>query len=219
MKKFSFEGERGVALIAVVLTVALVLGLFVMTFTNGIIGQVVTANHVIARTSAQCGQEAIAITNQILIKTVTKGILPAVPAGVIINLITDDPDVAAENAGMNNFIEEVRAGNKKLAEDTPIAIPLPAPGNPAPAANKANITVNRPPCTTLVDVDYLFNDKGDGYSQETFDKYTSPTGGTACGEGTFYSITAVTQMVNPAGTPTGVSTTANSIFFKCQSKA
>lgn len=208
MKKFLFEGEGGVALIAVVLTVALVLGLFVMTFTSGTIGHLVTESHFKTRTSAQCGQEAIVIANKILVQTANQGLPAVLPAGVAINGEFNNPNVL-NNAALNDFYEEVRSANVALA----LAVDLPVPGG-------ANITVNSPPvapvCTTLVDVDYMFYHNPDGTDQGTFEAFHTPVGGAGCQKGTFYAVQAVTQILNPAtGLPTGVSTTEDSVFFKC----
>lgn len=201
-KLFTTKGEGGVALIAVVLTVALVLGLFVMVLTNGMIDSVVTENYTKAGAVSQCGQKALAITNQILINT-ARGQLLALPNGVKINdeLGSSKLQPGDENGALNNFFEEIR-GNTALAIDSPIV---------GDANYSPNIIITDAGCITDVDIDFLFHEEIDGEAITYLSGYHTKTGGTGCGEGDFYYITAVTR------TTSGVSTNMSSAFFKCKS--
>ena len=172
MKRLSFSNrdDRGMAIISVVLVVALALALFVMAFTNSMVGKFVTETHRTARTVAECSHGDLALANQILMQMTSPGELPSLPGWVTPNA---------------NLVAEI-GGDASLAGDNVNTPP-------------ANLTITNnpayPACVTSVDVDYLFRDKGgDGTAAAGNDGYHSAGAGTLCEPGDFYSITAVTIM-------------------------
>ncbi len=189
------QGDRGVAIIAVILTITLVTALFVMSFTNGLIGKLVTQTHSRGRAAAQCAQGSFEIANAMLVQIASTGIVTmatGLPAGVTI--VINDPD------GLVN--ESRRTGNKTMMVSGKFLSADDPKVNP-------DITVTAGPCITKVDIDYVLHD-GDAPGEErTFAAaYHAPIGGTACAEGDFYSMTAVTT--NGAS-----SVTSRSAYFKC----
>ncbi len=218
MKKSLFFNaeEKGVALIGVVLTSALVLGLFFMAFTNAIIGNVVSQNQEKIVQSKDCGRQALAIANQVLVQVYRNGNVDGFPNGVRITRVNDTVEtnvnarVAVQNPLLDNIVEEIQS-NPWLAIDSPIQ------GVAPPAVYAPNITITLGGCVADVDIDFLFHDaQAEGEDEQHLNASHSTVGGTACGEGDFYAITAVTRMVNNVGVPTGISTTSNSAFYKCK---
>ena len=163
-------GDRGMAIIPVVLTTALVLALFVMAFTNSMIGKIVTETHRRTRTVAECAHGDLALSGQILLQMDDAGTPPALPAWVIVN---------------NVLAAEIRGGNIALA-------------NVNDRVNfNPNITMTNPAypgCVTNVDIDYLFYDKSGGTAEEGITGSNASTGGALCEPGAFYAITAVATL-------------------------
>ena len=163
-------GDRGMAIITVVLTTALILALFVMAFTNSMIGNVVTATHRRTRTVAECAHGDLALSGQILLQLDEAGSPPALPQWVTVN-----------NAGV--LAAEI-SGDVNSAADLV---------NVAP-----NITIQNPAfpgCVTNVDIDYLFYDEGSGGTAKAdLMGYNESTGGALCEPGDFYAITAVATL-------------------------
>jgi hypothetical protein len=163
-------GDRGMAIITVVLATALVLALFVMAFTNSMIGNVVTATHMRTRTVAECAHGDLALSGQILLQMDDAGTPPALPIWVTVN-----------NNGV--LAGEIAGNAVNLAADRV---------NVAP-----NITIRNPAypgCMTNVDIDYLFYDKGGGGTAEKVIGDNQSTAGALCEPGDFYAITAVATL-------------------------
>lgn len=213
MKKVPFFSgrDRGVALITVVLTMTLVLALFVMAFTNAMIGDAVTQTYVKGRMSAQCGQAALAVANQILVKSLSKSEagLTTWPGNILID----------KGSGLSADTDK-KDGTRRVdsATSTPDVIINPNPQNPNDL------------CASLVDVDFLFHDEPAGEEITLFRNYHAASGGKACSEGDFYSIIAVSTKMNTVDAKTpptlqdiqnqireGVSATASSAFYNCSS--
>jgi len=197
MRRFLFfsKGDGGVALIAVVFTVALVLALFVMAFKNALVGKLVTDRQLDRRLAMQCGQAALVIANGILVQAEDSGTLPENPPGVTINRKNgNEGGLPGQDATVINLIEEFR-GSHDLAADSPLT------------ANDIKIEAGN--CTTYVDIDFLSHDSSPGEDGAIFMEYHGAAGGTACGDGNFYSVVAVTQMAGRS------ETTVNSAFHKC----
>jgi hypothetical protein len=195
MKKilFSKHGETGVALIAVILTITLVTALFVMSFTNGLIGKLVTQAHSRGRVAAQCAQGSFEIANAILVQVASTGIIEqptGLPEGVTVKINNPNGQLVSESRGSKALVK-----GQPLSNDDPKVSP--------------NITVVDGPCTTAVDVDYvLYSDDNPGEEKTFATAYHEPIGGTACAEGGFYYMTAITTNGKAV-------MTSRSGYFKC----
>ena len=163
------SNDRGMAIITVVLTTALILALFVMAFTNTMIGNVVTETNRRTRTVAECAHGDLALAGQILLEIDSSTGATALPAWVIMN---------------GNLLPEI-GGNIALANDNANTVPPP---------NLIITNPSFPGCVTNVDIDYTFHDLGadGGTAEEGVTMYQKSTGGTLCEPGDFYAITAIT---------------------------
>ena len=165
---FISKGDAGVALIAVLLTITLITALFVMAFTNSIIGKSVTQAHINRRADAQCAQGAIEITYEIFNQR--DAVQPQYAFG-------------ATNASFTGAVNDD-------------SVVFPVNGDPdviIPAGAVAGCL------QTHVDIDYLFHDKDPGTAEDYMAGYDPLTGGTFCGAGYFYSVTAAVQRGGPSG--------------------
>jgi hypothetical protein len=117
-------------------------------------------------------------------------------AGVV---VTIDRKIGPD--GVPELVSESRE-NKTLINGKPLSSDDPRT-NP-------DIIVTSGPCTTNVDIDYVFHDYGPpGEEEGPFaSAYHLSVGGTACTQGDFYYITAITTN----GT---LSVTSRSAYFKC----
>ena len=176
--------EKGIVLIAVILVSTLVMALFVMSFSNAIIGRFVVQAHSDKTQAKQCAEGAFAITHKVIGELqatnlpVTKEFSMPLPAGVTIR----DP------VSLYNKIRNI------------------APGGPN---NNPDITIVCGPgagSTTNVDIEFLFDRSRASEGEHAFAlEYHRSTGGTVSG-GIFYYITAVTTF-------RGVSTTVTSAHY------
>jgi len=185
LRKNDQTSEAGAALIAVMLTITLVTALFVMAFTNAMIGRLVANTHTAAKISSQCTQGAFTVANNILVSLANDGAINAI-GGVT---YPDLPRLLGEVTGGTNVASGLLAN-----EDNP--------------TNNPNIAIIAGNCTTLVDIDYIGPTNPDGESIASSSGYHKPVGGTACGDGYLYYITAVTTFGN-------ATFQSQSVFFKC----
>ncbi len=191
--------DRGVALITVVLVLSLVVGLIVLALSNSMVGRVLSITYMKEKTILQCAQGDLDLANQLLV-------LGTGDAQKLLGMkadgITVDPEVlGGKDDAQNNLIEEIQ-GNKDLAFDSVTdAVPDIKINNP-----------NIPTCSTSIDIDFLFHDDGRDVAVQDFSEYHTPTGGVACGEGDFYSITALTT--STVGSSTSL---VRSGYYKCAS--
>lgn len=209
-RRFSSRGNRGAALLIVVMTVVLTMALFVMAITNSMIGHVVTRNHLQGRTSAQCSQGYLSVAHNVLVQTSQLGsaAINTLPTGITIDRTMDHPDIAnglgGEEPTLNDFIEEVGRNNALAVDDLVVG----TNGNGIPDITIAPGFVNG--CGAAdIDIDFLFHDVAPGEEAGSLVAYHNATGGVACGEGDFYSVTVVMRQ-NDAG-----SSPVRSAYFKC----
>ncbi len=195
--------EEGVALIAVVLLISLVVGSIVIALTNSTVGRVLTSTQLRAKTTLECGQGDLDLANQLLVMGtrdvgslgIQVGDKPpgAQPAGVQVDMgrAGGDPD-------QNDFAEELVGGEEGTAL-----------GSDNVANNPDIVITTNPNCITNIDIDFLFHHRLNQAEVDEASKYHTATGGTVCEEGDFYSITALTQ--GAAGSGSRV----RSAFYKC----
>jgi hypothetical protein len=187
-----FYGERGVALMAVVLVASLVVGLVLMALTNSTIGRFLTSTHRQQKAVFSCAEGDLEVVTLLL---TSKDVYKAANAvGTFVDkggaqqaVIWVDPAMAGGDTLLADFSEELQSAD--LAGDDVETSPDMKIQNQ-----------NAPDCVTSIDVDYLGRRSSRGNYQgaaKSATGYHEPgVMGMACPDGLFYAITAVTQGPN-----------------------
>lgn len=180
MGRRSGRRERGVALIAVVLVSALVLGLFAMTYTNVVIGNALVSTNKNTRIGVECGHGDVEFAMENVAKvtddrTVTEG-------GIILDPGTvNEIDENAANGPLANALDE--EGNLIDDVDGVANITIPAG---LPGCERLN---------TFVDLDFIYSRDLEQGSMGIGEAYHESVGGTYCTKGhKVYAVTTLTTM-------------------------
>ena len=196
--------ERGLAMIAIVLLVNLVVALVLLALTNSRVGQLVGLAHLRKKTISACAYGDLDLATQWLATLLNNsGALPVAPAGVVI----------AVPPGAN--VPDVAPLYNELAYDKDVATLA------AIAADGADMTITNANsnCVTTVDIDYLFT-TGSGFgTPEDKNKYMpvngpSGKGKNRCMNSRIYSIFVVSSSINAIG-GTSPTTQARSLYNHC----
>jgi hypothetical protein len=207
--------ETGAALMAVVLVSSLVIGLVLLALTNSTIGRFLTSTHRKQKEVLSCAEGDMEVVTRLL--TADDLFESAQAAGTFSSTttITNKRDVIWVDTGMSegdpyvlDLAEELRHAG--MSGDDVLVNP--------------DMTIQNqstPDCLTDIDVDFLGKRGslvGSGgmsaVANETIlyhDQTSGGSGGTACSDGIFYNITAVTRGRNE------IRSKVQSSFYKCPS--
>jgi Tfp pilus assembly protein PilX len=233
----SSRGDRGAALITVVMVSFLVMALFMMALTHSMIGSSVTQVHLQRKNAAECARGYLDIASKMItlanmgesIANINSGQAGGSVGGPLatstqIATTTDDTLIAngtADDIGNNqddetveDFIEEIR-GHKGLAADDITSV-----SGQVGVSNAADMTINQntiPGCGAAnVDVDALdYDDRSAGGNAPGGSIGYHDRGGESlgCDQADYYAVTIV--MVAPAATANIQPSVARSVYRKC----
>jgi hypothetical protein len=234
----SSRGDRGAALITVVMVSFLVMALFMMALTHSMIGSSVTQVHLQRKNAAQCARGYLDIASKMITlasgtKTIAEVNADQVISGNLggngattpqMDTSTDDQLMAngtpddignnQEDETVEDFIEEIR-GHKGLAADDITSV-----SGQVGVSNAADMTIPQgaiPGCGAAnVDVDALdYDDRSAGGNAPGGSLGYHDRGGESlgCDQADYYAVTIV--MVVPAATSNIQPSVARSVYRKC----
>lgn len=177
--------ENGMALITVILVGSLVVGLILMALTNSRMGSLLTSGHLKSKTAFSCAEGDL--------DTVTQLFQERVDLSVNTPNITFNADLVAEYHG-TLIVDDVLDPTPNIVITDP----------------------DHPGCATSVDIDFLGKKRPDDTvpdespgQGDANDGYAHLVLGTACIDGDYYSIVAVTTG------PNGYQSRVQSFYYQC----
>jgi len=205
------RGERGVALVTMMLLSVLVVGLVLMALTNGMVGKSLTSAHLTRIGNVQCAEgnhamgEALLLYVEQFADTNGKVVDPGGTVSVgtttekVVTINTMTTAIGGASDTTNDLFQEIRSEVEDQESTT---------------SDILIINPNNPDCKTAVDIDYLSSgsvSKGGGDKEYGMAVgYADGSTGKACDNGTLYNILTTTTNVSVGG-----ESTIRSVYYKC----